>query len=101
MAAKKHVTTHRTDRANAAADRTDAIDRTVEDESLRHAGVENTAPNDKARQAVIHNEENHRNPPPLQHVDPTTGQVLDRPFTAEEPNRLTIPGPGPTKNDRD
>src|ERR1044072_6462169 len=74
MVAKKHTTKHRTDEDRKAAtareaDRTDRKDQ-VEDETLRHAGVENTAPNDKARQAVEHNEANHRNPPPLQHVNP-------------------------------
>lgn len=77
-------------------------DREETAESPRHAGVENTAgPGYTQRSAQAENEKLHRDPPPLAHVDPTTGKVLSEPLEkSHEANRNTVPGDGGVKDAR-
>jgi hypothetical protein len=71
------------------------------EENLRHAGVTNAAYDEKARSAAAENEKLHRDPPPLAHVDPVTGQVLSQPLEkSAEANRNTVPGDGGIKDAR-
>lgn len=72
------------------------------DSTLRNAGVENTAePGDTARTAQAENEKLQRNPPPLAHVDPSTGKVLSQPLdTSKEANQYTVAGDGGVKDAR-
>lgn len=66
------------------------------DETLRNAGVQNTAePGYTQRSAQAENEKLHRDPPPLAHVNPVTGEVLSQPLEkSHEANRNTVPGDG-------
>ena len=68
----------------------------AEQDNSRTGGVSNVKP-DEAIRGVAENAELQRNPPPLVHVDPSTGKPIDKPFDASgkadaEPNQLTTPG---------
>lgn len=67
-----------------------------QDSPMRRAGVNRTdGKPDEAVSAAQRNAELQRNPPPLVHVDPSTGKPIDRPFSSgsgSEPNQLTTPG---------
>jgi hypothetical protein len=68
--------------------------------SLRSSGVEGTKP-DEAIRGAAENERLQRDPPPLAHVNPVTGEVLSQPLDkSQEANRNTVPGDGGVKDAR-
>lgn len=71
-----------------------------DEQNLRSGGVSNTKP-DEAVRGAAENERLQRDPPPLAHVDPTTGKVLSQPLEkSQEANRNTVPGDGGIKDAR-
>ena len=77
--------------------------KTTKDEkesNLRSGGVENTKP-DEALRGQAENDRLQRHPPPLVHVDPTTGKPISQPLDeSKEANQSTVPGDGGVKDAR-